>query len=329
MKPRVLTQLAWTLPCGLLAWLAPGWLDAGQMGLIGEVLLAICMAQMWNLLAGYGGLMSLGHQLFVGVGAYTLFELASRIGVAPGWLLPLAGVAGAMCALLIAPALFRLRDAYFAIGIWVVAEVAMLLVSKSSALGGTAGLVLDMSGLEDIELFSRTSFWLSAALGMVSVAGLQVLMRSRLGLAMTAVRDNELAAHSVGIDVNRVRLIAFVISGGVTAMAGAVYFMGSLFLVPNSAFDVNWVVMMLFATLIGGMGTIAGPVIGVLVWFGLREVLSASLGLSGGWYLMAMGAVAVAVSLLAPRGLLGLLGSRRPKATLKAPATPVAQGVRS
>lgn len=306
MKASTLLPLAWTLPCALLAWLAPHWLDAGLMRLASEVLLAICMAQMWNLLAGYGGLMSLGHQLFIGVGAYALFDLAQRTGVSPFWLLPLTGLSGALCAALIAPALFRLRDAYFAIGIWVVAEVVALLVSKVPALGGSAGLTLDMSALEDIELFGQMSFWLACALGIVSVAGLQLLMRSRLGLAMTAVRDNEVAARSVGIDVQRVRLVAFVISGGVSALAGAVYFMGGMFLAPSAAFDVNWVVMMLFATLIGGIGSIGGPVIGVLIWFALRELLATSLGISGGWYLIAMGAVAVGVSLWAPRGLLGL-----------------------
>lgn len=298
--------LAWTLPCALAAWLAPNWLDAGLMRLVSEVLLAICLAQMWNLLAGYGGLMSLGHQLFIGVGAYALFALAQHTGLSPFWLLPLAGVGGALCAALIAPALFRLRDAYFAIGIWVVAEVVALLVSKTSSLGATTGLTLDMSALEDIERFGQVSFWLACALGIASVAGLQLLMRSRLGLAMTAVRDNEVAARSVGIDVQRVRLVAFVVSGGMSALAGAVYFMGGMFLVPTAAFDVNWVVMMLFATLIGGIGTLGGPVLGVLIWFALREFLGTSLGISGGWYLIAMGAVAVVVSLFAPRGLLGL-----------------------
>ncbi|MBT9552083.1 MAG: branched-chain amino acid ABC transporter permease [Hydrogenophaga sp.] len=317
MKTSTLNPLAWTLPCAVAAWLAPHWLDAGLMRLASEVLLAICMAQMWNLLAGYGGLMSLGHQLFIGVGAYALFDLAQRTGLSPFWLLPATGLAGALCAALIAPALFRLRDAYFAIGIWVVAEIVALLVSKTAALGGNAGLTLDMSALEDIELFGQMSFWLACALGIVSVAGLQLLMRSRLGLAMTAVRDNEVAARSVGIDVRRVRLVAFVISGGMSALAGAVYFMGGMFLVPSSAFDVNWVVMMLFATLIGGIGTLGGPVIGVLIWFGLRELLATTLGLSGGWYLIAMGAVAVLVSLYAPRGLMGL----RPR-TFTRKATP-------
>lgn len=306
MKRPALTVLAWLLPTAALATLAPRWLDAGMMRLASEVLLALCMAQMWNLLAGYGGLLSLGHQLFIGIGAYALFDFTQRTGLSPYLLLPATGVLGALAAMVVAPALFRLRDAYFSIGIWVVAEIVTLVVSKTAWLGGNAGLTLDMSTLDDVELFARVSFWLACTLGAGSIAGLYLLMQSRLGLAVTAVRDNEVAARSVGIDVQRVRLVTFVISGAVCALAGAVYFMGGMFLVPGSAFDINWVVMMLFATMIGGIGTIAGPVVGVLVWFALREVLAVSLGISGGWYLIAMGCVAMAVSLFAPRGLWGL-----------------------
>lgn len=306
MNKPIFVALAWLLPCAVAAAVAPRWLDAGMMRLVGEVLLAICMAQMWNLLAGYGGLLSLGHQLFIGIGAYALFDFTHRTGLSPFLVLPATGVLGALVAMVVAPALFRLRDAYFSIGIWVVAEIVTLVVSKTAALGSNAGLTLDMSMLEDIEQFAKVSFWLACALGVGAVVGLYLLMQSRLGLAVTAVRDNETAARSVGIDVQRVRLITFVISGAVCSLAGAVYFMGGMFVVPGSAFDINWVVMMLFATMIGGIGTIAGPVIGVLVWFALREFLAVSLGISGGWYLIAMGSVAMAVSLFAPRGLRGL-----------------------
>jgi branched-chain amino acid transport system permease protein len=278
--------------------------------LAGEVLLGIAMAQMWNLLAGYGGLLSLGHQLFVGLGAYVLFEATQRLGLAPYVVLPLSGLAGAFAAALLAPALFRLREAYFSIGLWVFAEIAALLVSKSATLGSTAGRPLDISALGDVEQFAAINFWVACALGLGSLAGLYALMRSRLGLALMAVRDNELAAQSVGIAVGRVRLAAFVISGAGCALAGGAYYMGAMFVAPDSAFDINWVVMMMFATLIGGIGTLEGPLVGVLVWFALRELLGTWLGLPGGVYLMAMGAVAVVASLVAPRGLWGLAQQR-------------------
>lgn len=293
------------------AALAPRWADAGMLRLAAEVLLAIGMAQMWNLLAGYTGLMSLGHQLFVAAGAYTLFEATQRLQIPPWWALPLSGLAGAALAALLAPALFRLRDAYFAIGLWVFAEIGNLLVSKSTLLGGSAGRVLDLSMVEDTEAFAAIGFWAAAAIGIVAPLAVHRLMRARLGLALLTVRDNELAARSIGVDVWRVRLLAFVVSGFGCALAGGAYYMGATFVAPDSAFDINWVVMMMFATLIGGIGSVAGPIVGVLVWYGLRELLTTAFGLQGGWYLIGMGGVAIVASLFAPRGLCGLLPRRR------------------
>ena len=295
----------------LAAALAPRWLDAGSLRLLAEILLAIALAQMWNLLAGYTGLLSLGHQLFVGLGAYALFEATQRLQIAPWWALPFAGAAGALAAAVLAPALFRLRDAYFSIGLWVFAEIAYLVVSKTPALGSTAGRPLDLSNLGDLESFQSVSFCIAAAVGIASIVGVRALMATRLGLALRVVRDNELAARSIGVDVWWVRFAAFVVSGLVCGLAGGAYFMGAMFVAPDAAFDVNWVVMMMFATLIGGMGTIAGPVVGVLVWYALRELLTTMFGLQGTWYLIAMGIVAMAISLVAPRGLWGLWQARR------------------
>ncbi|HSW07307.1 branched-chain amino acid ABC transporter permease [Aquabacterium sp.] len=307
--PRVMPWLA-AAACLLAAVFTPRFADGGTLRLVAEVLLGICMAQMWNLMAGYTGLLSLGHQIFVGIGAYTLFEATQRLGLPPYWLLPLSGVAGAAAAALLAPALFRLREAYFSIGLWVFAEIATLVVSKMPALGSTAGRPLDISKVGDVEAFQALSFWIACAIGAGALIGVYALMRSRLGLAMLTVRDNELAAGSIGVDIWWVRFPALVASGFGCGIAGAAYFMGSMFVSPDSAFDINWVVMMMFATLIGGIGTLEGPVIGVLVWFALRELLSTWLGLSGGWYLIAMGAVAMAVSLYAPRGLWGVAQRR-------------------
>jgi branched-chain amino acid transport system permease protein len=293
-----------------LAGFAPRLVDDGTLRLVAEMLLAVCMVQMWNLLAGYTGLLSLGHQLFIGIGAYVLFLGTQRWGVSPYWMLPVAGGAGALVAAVLAPALFRLRDAYFAIGLWVFSEIVYLLVSKTPAFGSNGGIGLDLSALQEVESFQAMSFWLACAIGLGAWIGIFALVRSRLGLAMLAVRENELAARSAGVNVWRVRFPAFVVSGFGCAIAGAAYFMGGMFVTPDSAFDINWAVMMMFATLIGGVGSLEGPVIGVAVWFALRETLTTWLHLPGGWYLMAMGAVAMVASLVAPRGLWGILQRR-------------------
>jgi len=291
--------------CAALAAAAPSLLDAGWLRLASEVLLMLAMAQMWNLLAGYTGLVSLGHQAFIGIAAYLLFYVSDRFEIHPFALVPVAGAACALVAALIAPLLFRLRDAYFSVGIWVFAEIVYVLATKTRELGASSGVALKAIRLVDVETFARNSFWISAAIALAAVAGVRLLMRSRLGLGLMAVRDNELAATSIGVDVWRNRLAAFVISAFGCGLAGAAQFMGTMFVSPEAAFDVNWVVAMMFIVVIGGIGTLEGPIIGTVLYFALREGFAAWAGVSGSWYLVAMGLVAIAVMRFAPRGLWG------------------------
>ena len=135
--------------CAALAAAAPSLLDAGWLRLASEVLLMLAMAQMWNLLAGYTGLVSLGHQAFIGVGAYFVFYFSDRLDLHPFLLLPVAGLVCALVAAALAPLLFRLRDAYFSIGIWVFAEIVYLLATKTRELGSTNGVALKAMRLVD------------------------------------------------------------------------------------------------------------------------------------------------------------------------------------
>lgn len=306
MMPRLSPLVAVTLALVGLALLLPYGLDSGNLQWLTEWLLLIAMAQMWNLLAGYAGLMSLGHQVFVGLGAYTLFWASARVAIHPFWLLPLSALAGGLFAALVAPLMFRLRDAYFAIGMWVLSEVVLLLVSKAEWLGGTAGLPLHSATLIDPARYPAQAFWLAALLALAAVLGLLWLMRHRVGLAFLSVRDNDLAATSVGVDVGYHRWVAFVISGGGCALAGAAYYLGNLYVQPAGAFDVQWVVAMMFIVVIGGIGTIEGPIVGATLYIGLRELCTNGLALSGGGYLIGMGCVSIATMLWAPHGLWGL-----------------------
>jgi branched-chain amino acid transport system permease protein len=261
------------------------------------------MAQMWNLLAGYAGLVSLGHQVFVGIGAYALFQISGSLEVSPYWVLPIASLVCAIVAAVIALPLFRLREAYFAIAMWVFSEIVAALVMKSALLGGTSGLPLTSSRLLDLDWFEPVMFWIAGALALGSIAGLFLLMRSGFGLGLMSVRDNDLAAMSVGVDVQRNRFIVFVLSAAGCGLAGAVSFMGNLYVSPAAAFDVNWVVYMMFIVIIGGIGTLEGPILGTAIFFGLREIVTDQLGFSAGWYLVALGLAAIIVMLLSPRGL--------------------------
>ncbi|MDB5999868.1 MAG: branched-chain amino acid transporter permease [Rhizobacter sp.] len=293
-----------------LAIAAPSQFDGGLLRLFSEILLTLAMAQMWNLLAGYTGLVSMGHQAFIGASAYLLFVASDKLGVSPYWMVPVAGFASALLAAAVAPLMFRLRDAYFSIGMWVFAEIVRLFVTKFAVLGGESGLPLQSIRLVDAESFQKIAFWISAAIGLCSVVGVQLLMRSPFGLGLMTVRDNELAAHSIGVNVWRNRFVAFVISAFGCGLAGAAHFMGTMFVAPDSAFDINWVVAVMFIVIIGGIGTVEGPLIGCVIYFGLRELFSSYFSMSGGWYLIAMGCIAITVMLVAPRGLWGLARDR-------------------
>lgn len=287
----------------LLLVAAPLLLGEGVLRFATECLLILAMAQMWNLLAGYAGLVSFGHQVFVGIGAYGLFLISDTFDLSPYWVLPIAPLAGALVASVIALPLFRLREAYFSIAIWVFSEIVVALVNKAGWLGGTSGLPLKSSRWLDLDWFEPVLFWISGTLALGTIGGLFMLMRSSFGLGLMSVRDNDLAAMSVGVDVQRNRFIVFVLSAAGCGLAGAVSFLGNLYVSPAAAFDVNWVVYMMFIVMIGGIGTLEGPIIGTVIFFSLRELITDQLAFSAGWYLVALGTVAVIVMLWSPRGL--------------------------
>ena len=195
---------------------APWWTDRQGMRLLGEVYAYAALASLWNLLAGYAGLVTVGQQAFVGLGAYALFGLALLLGVNPLWGIPAAGVLAALAAVPVAALTFRLRGAYFAIGTWVVAEVFRLLAAQFTALGGGSGTSLPASVVASIAsgraAREQLLYWLALGLASGILAAIVLLLRSRHGLALAAIRDNELAARSCGIEVDRTRLAVFVVA---------------------------------------------------------------------------------------------------------------------
>lgn len=298
--------LACTILAGVFLAAAPFAASPGTLRLLTEMLVVLTMAHMWNLLAGYAGLLSIGHQGFVGIGAFGLFAISNHLSLSPILALPISIALCALIAAAVAPFLFRLRDAYFSVGIWVLAEIARLIVSDTAWLGGMLGLPLRMARNMNRDWFAIYTYWLASALALGLVVGIYLLLRSRLGLALMAVRDNERTAASVGIDVWRSRFLAFVLSAAGCGGAGAIFYMASFFVMPPQAFDVNWVVIMLFIVIVGGIGTLEGPFIGTLIYFVLRETFSQT----GNWYLIIMGTVAVATMILAPRGIWGFVSAR-------------------
>ncbi|HMF21847.1 MAG TPA: branched-chain amino acid ABC transporter permease [Pseudolabrys sp.] len=291
--------------------LAPFWGDRQTLRLLAEMFTFVALASLWNLLAGYAGLVSVGQQAFVGFGGYLLFALAILWDVHPIAAVFIAGPIGALLAVPVAALIFRLRGAYFAIGTWVVAEVFRLLASQISVLGGGSGIslpasvVIAMAPTRQMREFE--TYWLALALTIAIFSAIIALLRSRHGLALTAIRDNELTAQSNGIDVARIKLIVYVLTAFGTSMIGALIFLQKLRISPDTAFSVNdWTAFVIFITVIGGIGRVEGPVIGTIVFFVLRQMLADL----GSLYLLMMGAVAIIVMLWAPKGLWGLIAER-------------------
>jgi branched-chain amino acid transport system permease protein len=287
---------------------APFWGGRDDLQLLAEVYTYVALASLWNLLAGYAGLVSVGQQAYVGLGAYILFAFAILAGLSPLWAIPLAGIIAAIVAMPVAGLVFRLRGHYFAIGTWIIAEVFRLLASQVSVLGGGSGislpasLVIAMASTRQWRDFIE--YWIALALVVAVLALIVLLLRSRYGLALKAIRDSELAAACNGIDVLRTKVLVYIITAAATAMVGAFIFLQRLRISPDAAFSVNdWTAFVIFITVIGGIGRIEGPIVGTIVFFALRQTL-ADLGTI---YLLTLGVVAILVMLMAPKGIWGLI----------------------
>ena len=275
------------------------------------------LAQFWNLLAGYAGLVSVGQQTFVGLGGYLLFALTIMAGLDPLLAILLAGVIAAIFAVPTALVVFRLQGAYFAIGTWVMAEVYRLVLAQVKELGGGTGTSLppsvtnSIAGLDWIRhVFDlRTpaardvlTYWIALALASGSALAIYLVLRSRRGLALAAIRDATTAAQSVGVDILRAKLWIYAFAAAGTGMVGALIYLQKARISPDAAFSVlDWTAYVVFIVVIGGIGTLEGPIVGVLILY-LMQTYLASLG---SWYLILLGALAIATMLFAPKGIWG------------------------
>jgi branched-chain amino acid transport system permease protein len=304
------TRLAAILGAGLVVAFAtlPAWGTSGMMKLLVEFFTILAMAQMWNLLAGFAGLVSIGQQAFVGIGAYGLYVFLDRLGLPPLAAIGALAAAATVIALLTSLFAFRLRGGYFAIGTWVIAEVFRLVVAQVPALGAGTGVTIGSLVSMDPQDRLALTYWLAIGVGFGSIVLAALVVRSRLGLALRAIRDSEVSAQSLGVGVLTTKRIVYVIASVGCAIAGAVYYLQLLRIQPTAAFSVDWTVVMIFVVVIGGLGRIEGPIAGAIVFFALQEWLADY----GSAYLIALGLVTIVIVVLAPRGLWGLLVDRRP-----------------
>jgi branched-chain amino acid transport system permease protein len=285
---------------------APLWARTSALRTLIGFFTLLALATMWNLLAGYAGLVSIGQQAYIGVGAYGLYWLSDSAGLDPFVAVPVGALVAAVISVPIAVLAFRLRGGYFAIGTWVIAETLRLLVANTTQLGGGSGVTITAVSGYDRQTRIYLTYWLALAVGVGAVALTYLLLRRRLGLALTANRDSETSARSLGVDVYRVKLLVYVVAAFGCALAGAVIYLNLLRIQPDAAFSVNWSAFMIFIVVIGGIGTIEGPIVGAVLFVVVQETLAQY----GSWYLILLGLIAVAVALRARHGLWGLVAER-------------------
>jgi len=309
---RATSSSLFSMAVGLLLIIAlvsaPWWAGKADMRLLGELYLYLSLAYLWNLMAGYAGLVSVGQQAYVGFGGYMLFALTMFGGLHPLVAILVAGLLAALLAVPIAALIFRLHGAYFAIGTWVVSEVLRLSFAQIQALGGGSGSSLPVSVVKSLAS-SRSAresltYWLSLAIVLGTILAVYLFLRSRRGLALTAIRDNEEAAAGLGINIWRTKLEVYVVASALTAIVGGMIFLQKLRISPDAAFSVNdWTAFVIFIVVIGGIGTLEGPIIGVVLFFLLRETLADY----GTTYLIILGLTAIIIMLTTPNGIWGLI----------------------
>jgi branched-chain amino acid transport system permease protein len=265
----------------------------------------ITLATMWNLMAGYAGMISVGQQAFIGLGAYGIFVF-NDMGFDPYSSTFLAVIAVGAIAFPISFLAFRLRGGYFAIGTWIIAETVRQIIIRFDELGLGRGRSISQY-VEDPIIRNIYNYWTALAVLALSLGATFYLLRSRQGVALQGIRDNEVAAKSLGIRVDGTKRIVYVVAAMGAAGAGGIICLQALGVAsPSAIFSVNFSAFMIFMVLIGGIGTIEGPIIGALVYFVMDLYLS-QLGL---WYLAGLGVMAILITLYLPRGIWGELAHR-------------------
>ncbi len=292
---------------GLIVILAfgPAYLGPNLTDRITTLFIYVILAAMWNALAGYGGLVSVGQQAFFGLGAYLAIRL-SYAGVNVYLALIVAPLLVGLLSLPLSSFALRLRLGEFAIGMWVISELAHLLVNLDGLVQGETGVSLIAINAFAPDARRAYNYWLALAMMTLLVGLVFFLLRSRTGAAIQAIRDNEEAAASIGVKVFATKRLIFVLAAVGCAAAGSLTLSTLISFQPKTYFSVQWTAYMLFMTLVGGLGTFEGPIVGAVLFFIVETVF----GGTGVWYLIGLGASALFFSLFVPRGIWGTLSDR-------------------
>jgi branched-chain amino acid transport system permease protein len=279
--------------------------EADAVQKLTNLLILVLLAAMWNALAGYGGLLSVGQQAFIGIGAYGTVFFAG-LGVSPYLAMVLATLVAGVISVPISLFALRLRAAQFAIGMWVIAEVISILVRLDQNLGAGTGVSLIQLNQYAPNFRQAYTFWLALGFAVIFLAALFFLLRSPLGVSLQAIRDDEDGARSLGVRVAARKRLLFVLAGFGCGAAGVLIVANTLFIEPGSIFSVQWSAYMIFMVLVGGLGTFEGPILGAILLFAIQTTFTQG----GPWYLVGLGTTAAFFALVLPRGLWGTIEER-------------------
>ncbi len=280
------------------------------------VILALMAAQIgvaWNIVGGYAGQVSLGHAAFYGLGAYTSTVLLMKFGINP-WLGMLAG--GCVAAVLSVGfgwSCFRLKGHYFAMATIAVAEVVQIVFTNWDFAGGAVGLNLpmDREGWAWMNFAAKLPYyWLALGLLLLTLAANLLIDRSYLGFYFRAIKDEPDAARSIGIDIARYKQVALAVSAFFTAMGGSFYAQKELYIDPGSVLSTALSIKMALVAILGGIGTLSGPVLGALVLTGIEEGTRSGFGGTGsGIDTILYAALIIVIAVFYPGGVVGSLRS--------------------
>lgn len=277
----------------------PLWTTRYVVNVALQVCVFVAMASMWNLLAGYSGMVSLGQQMFIGLGGYTLAVLSLYYHFPVFLGVFLGGIMSVLLAIIISIPVFRMKGVYFAIGTWVIGETLGICFSNWGYVKYGMGLFIQPA----YRLSMSYIYYGAVITCIVSVLLVYILLRSNLGLALMAIRDNDVASEALGVNIFRCKFTCFLISAFITGVAAGILYLNTIFIQPFEAFGIGWTVNLLFIVIIGGIGTIEGPIIGALIFVLLQQFLSEYVG----YNLIILGTITIMVIFFAPRGIAGTL----------------------
>ena len=267
-----------------------------------QIFIYITLGEMWNLLSGFAGMTSLGQQTFIGIAGYsiamatTVYKMNFGTGILIG--VGICIVTSSLLAFL----LLKMEGMYFSITTWVIAEALGTFFLSWEYVGQGAGMTISISPYPRIDAI----YAMSLILCFVTLIVVYLLLNSRLGLGLTAMRDNISAASCMGVNIGRSKFVVYLIAAVFTGLAGSILFINKGTIYPESGFSIGWTISMVFIVIIGGSGTIEGPIIGSVIYVFLQEFLAHY----PGWSNIILGIIAIVIILYMPEGIVGAIRNR-------------------